>query len=212
MDKHLNTEELRFQYLLEEKNFTELTEKEKAFVLSFSSENEYDLQRKIITNANHIYEEDRKLVAPPLLATSGAATSFWFKKAPIYQTLLAVAATILLMFLFARPDNSLMEKETVIEYVTQVDTVVETKIVKDTFVKYVDKPVVVEIIKYVEVPAKEVVNSNVTYATNDEVGRVLEPANSISLPDLSEPKTSSSANSYKNDPTSILLDDFVLNN
>lgn len=212
MDKHLNTEELRFQSLLEEKDFTELTEKEKTFVLSFSYENEYVLQRKIIANANHIYEEDRKLVAPPLLVASGAATSFWFKKAPAYQTLLAVAATILLMFMVTRPDNSLIKTETVTEYVTQVDTVVETQIIKDTFVKFVDKPVIVETIKYVEVPAKEVVNSNVTYATNDEVGRVLEPANSISLPDLNEPKTSSSANSYKNDPTSILVDDFMLNN
>jgi hypothetical protein len=211
MDKHLNNEEIKLQSLIEEKDFCDLNEQEQSLVLTMLTQKEYVLQRKIILESQEIYK-DKKLVAPPLLITSGASTSFWFKKAPIYQTLLAVAATVLLMFILTRPDNSLVEKEVVTEYITQVDTVVETKIINDTFVKYVDKPVIVETVKYIEVPSKEVVNTNVTYANNDEVGRVLEPANNISLPDLNEPKTSSSASSFKNDPTSILVVDFVLNN
>ena len=97
------------------------------------------------------------------------------------------------------------------EYVSQVDTVFETKVMVDTLVKYVDKPVIVETIKYIEVPAKEAVISNVTYPTSTEEARVLEPSMNVRLPDFKETKSSSSGNSFKNDPTSILVSDFVLN-
>lgn len=211
MDKHLNSNELQLQSLLETKDFADLTTAEREKVLATYSEIEYNLQRSILTEAAHIYPQKHNIIAPPLAMTRGAATSFWFKKAPVYQTMLAVAATILFMFLIHKPQAPIIQEKVVKEYVSQVDTVVETKIIYDTFVKYVDKPVIVETIKYVETPSKKEVSTNVVYANNLETGRVLEPAMNINLPDLNESNTSSSAKSFKNDPTSILVEDFVLN-
>jgi hypothetical protein len=211
MDKHLNTEELKFQSLLEEKNFDQLNERERAFVTTFSSEKEYILQRKIIVDSQVVFE-DKTLVAPPLVISNNPGHSIWFKKAPVYQTLLAVAATVVIMLLLRTPQESLVKKEVVTEYVTQTDTIYETQILRDTFVEYVDKEIVVEKIKYVEVEKKDVgTNSNITYAQVDEVNRKLTPALQVSLPDIKEVKESPAEISYKNDPTSILVSDFRLN-
>lgn len=208
MDKHLNTEELKFQSLLEQKNFDELSEEEKSFVVSFSSEEEYVLQRKIITNASHLYESNN-VVAPPMAISNEVVNSIWFKKAPVYQTLLAVAATVVIMLLLRTPQDSLVNKEVVTEYVTQTDTVYETKLVRDTFVEYVDREIVVEQIKYIEIEKSNANNSsNVSYPKIDETGRVLSPSQSIVLPEINNRNESVAANSYKNDPTSILVSDF----
>lgn len=211
MDKHLNTEELKFQSLLEEKNFDQLNEREQAFVTAFSSEKEYILQRKIIVDSQVVFEE-KTLVVPPLVISNNPGHSIWFKKAPVYQTLLAVAATVVIMLLLRTPQEALVKKEVVTEYVTQTDTIYETQILRDTFVEYVDKQIVVEKIKYVEVEKKDVgTNSNITYAQVDEVNRKLTPALQVSLPDIKEAKQSPAEISYKNDPTSILVSDFRLN-
>lgn len=197
--------------MLEEKNFDQLNERERAFVTTFSSEKEYILQRKIIVDSQVVFE-DKTLVAPPLVISNNPGHSIWFKKAPVYQTLLAVAATVVIMLLLRTPQESLVKKEVVTEYVTQTDTIYETQILRDTFVEYVDKEIVVEKIKYVEVEKKDVgTNSNITYAQVDEVNRKLTPALQVSLPDIKEVKESPAEISYKNDPTSILVSDFRLN-
>jgi hypothetical protein len=211
MDKHLNSDEIQLQSLLETKDFEALSAAERKLVLSMLTEKEYALQRSILKESPFVYPQESDMVVPPLVMTSEAATSFWFKKAPVYQTMLAVAATILFMFLISKPQTPIIQEKVVKEYVTQIDTVVETKFINDTVFQYIDKPIIIEKVKYVEVPSSKNASATNTYASNVEPERVLEPSMNVSLPDFNEPTSSSVANSYKNDPTSILVGDFVLN-
>jgi len=210
--KHtLNENENKLFELVQLKNFEDLDESELAFVLSYSDEEEYRMMRAIEVEATVMFaEETAALKAPPLILSDKKATPLvipiWKRGIPLYQTLLAVAASILLMWFINKPSWLFLpiENENTIEYITQTDTIVETQLISDTIIqyKYIDKPVVVEKITYVNVPSDNQ-PSNTTVA---EEPRMLNPSSQYTVP-LEDKKPHPASNSYKNDPTKELVYD-----
>ena len=204
MDKHLNPTEMKLQELMESKDFHELSSTDKEFVLNQLTEQDYQLQRDIILESQHLYDDHKKVVAPPLIL-SNASKSFWFKSHPIYQTGIAVAATILVMFFLKFPGKETIKKETEIQYVSQVDTLVQTEYIYDTVVEVVEKPVIVEKTTYVEVP-----NATINTTANiEDPKRVLNPGAAYPISTIGIDETSASS-SFADDETAILVQDIIL--
>ena len=104
MDKELSHNEERLFELLESKNFDQLTATEQVFVLGQLSQEAYDFQRSILTEASE-NEIDIPAVAPLILPEKQ-------KKAiviPLYQAIMAVASVVIL-FVFIWPSNSTTTK------------------------------------------------------------------------------------------------------
>jgi hypothetical protein len=83
---------------------------------------------------------------------------------PVYQAMLAVAATIVVMWFLKFPfeQEVVSATETEIQYVAKIDTVYSEKFLYDTIYKIIEKPTVVEkkvyetrtVVKYVESPSQ----------------------------------------------------------
>ncbi len=104
MDKELSHNEERLFELLESKNFDQLTATEQVFVLGQLSQEAYDFQRSILTEASE-NEIEIPAVAPLILPEKQ-------KKAiviPLYQAIMAVASVVIL-FVFIWPSNSTTTK------------------------------------------------------------------------------------------------------
>jgi hypothetical protein len=206
MDKHLNPSEIKLQNLLEAKAFNELSASEKDFVLQHMSKQDYELQRNVILESSYLYENEETAVAPPLVIPK-ESKAFWFKSLPIYHTGIAVAATVLLMWFVKFPQQETIKTETKVEYVSQVDTLVQTEYVYDTVFEVIEKPVIVEKTTYVkvEVPAADIQST----ASNDEPKRMLNPSGPYPIPTMGIDETSSSS-SFTNDETAVLVQDIIL--
>lgn len=204
MDKHLNKIESRIQELLGSKAFSELNADEKSFIQQHLTQEEYQLQRDIILESSMIYD-DKKLVAPPLILTKNSK-SFWFKSFPMYQTGIAVAATVILMFFLKFPGKETIKTETEIKYVSQVDTLIQTEYIHDTVIEVIEKPFIVEKTTYIEVPGAPINNT----ATNEEdPSRTLNPSGPYPIPTFGVTNTSSSS-SFANDETAVLVPEMIL--
>ncbi len=206
MDKHLNPIETRLQELLEQKNFEELTKEEIAFIESQMTADDYRLQRSILCESEFLYEKHNKVVAPPL-TLSRESKGFWFKSLPLYQTGIAVAATVLIMWFIQLPKEIIINPVTKTEYISKVDTVVQTEYIYDTVFEEVEKPVVVEKITYVEVPSSQKNQPS----SDSETKRMLNPENPYPISTLGEEKNSS-ASSFSQDETAVLVQDLIMTN
>ena len=96
MEKNVKPNEWELQCLLEQKNFKELSVPEKRIVKELITAEEYEIRRQLIIE---VKKESENIVPLPLVLTK--------KKVgvviPMYQTLLAVAATVLVMFFLKIP-------------------------------------------------------------------------------------------------------------
>lgn len=202
MDKHLNNIETQIQLWMETKGFDQLSSEEQKLVLSQMTKDEYILGCKINAEAKLLFNDlnESNPVAPPLITTN-ESKSFWFKSHPIYHTGIAVAATILIMLFVKLPSKESIRTETKTEYISHVDTIYQTTYIHDTVKEIKEKPVIIEKIKYVEVPS--------SYSGTFEPNRMLNPAGSSDFPlkgiDEHPPSTA-----FTNDAATVLVQDLVL--
>ena len=199
MDKHLNKIELELQSLLNEKNFDELNQNQKDFVLKHSSKEDYILERNVILNASSIFENEETIVPAPLIIPKENSKSI-NTTIPLWQTIsYVVTAACMVYFFFPRTNiiNTTSKGET--QYITQTDTVKTEVIKRDTVYQYktIEKPIYIEKIVYVD----QAVAIN---CTPEEPKLLNVPqSNSVSL-NLSDIETK--GNSLENDNTTSLLD------
>jgi hypothetical protein len=211
MEHSLNENDIKWHDLVQRKDFEDLDERELHFVLSYSDEEDYRMMRAIEVEAPLMFtEETSTLKAPPLMLSNkkGAPVvlPIWKRGVPMYQTLLAVAASIIFMWFINKPSWMFLpiKNENTIEYITHTDTIVETQLITDTIVqyKYINKPVVVEKITYINIPS----DSEPKNTSTAEEPRMLNPSNQFTVP-IEDKKPHPASNSYKNDPTKELVYD-----
>ncbi len=151
MEKNFDIERL-----LDTKSFDQLNDREKTFVLSQLSEEEYQNLRTTADSLKKEFQKDRQgpssllkeKVLNQFLADRPKPTPLWKRPVPLWQVLTAMAASVLILFWF-RPVKEILvipEPEQVMVY--QTDTIVQ----RDTVEKVVYRTK--EIIKRIEVPVE----------------------------------------------------------
>lgn len=211
MEHSLNENDIKWHDLVQRKDFEDLDERELHFVLSYSDEEDYRIMRAIEVEAAIMFtEQTSPLKAPPLVLSNKKDTPLalpiWKRGIPMYQTLLAVAASIMIMWFINNPAWLIVpfDKGSKIEYISHTDTVVETQLITDTIFqyKYINNPVVVEKITYINLPS----DNQSTNTSVAEEPRMLNPGSQYTIP-LEDKKPFPASNSYKNDPTKELVYD-----
>lgn len=203
MDKQLSSNEQSLQDLLHTKNYTDLTTTEQSVVLSLITQSEYEIERQVILAAPSIFEEEPKAVPLPLIIPQTSKGVLW-STMPVYQSLLAVAVTIIFMLLIFPIHNESGSFETKTEYIVKVDTVeIEKEIYKyDTVYQTIEKPIYIQQAVYVES------NSNPCINPIQEAPRLLHSNPSMNLPELTEQLTENKGTSLKDDNLSSLIVEF----
>lgn len=200
MEKELNPNENLLVDLIENYDFFELNEKDKLFVLEQMSQEDYDFQRTIISEANHVWET---IITPRPLEIVSKNTQRKGIVIPLYQAILAVASVIILFILIWPKDQ--INNDKVLKF-SENDTIIQTKIVHDTFVKYVPK------IKYVE---KNIPQTKIEYITvyedkSMDEPRLLDVAQSLNLPPITKELIQNQGNSLKEDQSSRFIKPIVI--
>lgn len=206
MDKHLNDIEKKMQELMTTYDYHQLNGADQKLVDQNIGQHEYQLQRQILIYSSDLYEETEfQAVAPPQLRSSGNGI-FWFKSRPLYQTIAAVAATVLIMLWIQNPGGELVITKHHTEYITQYDTVELVKNHTDTVYLEVEKTVYVEKTQYVSSPP--------VYASADcpEIPeeRPLQPGLQIVLPDSKFNHSNKRVQDVIDDPTTSLVSNLLL--
>ena len=177
MEKSVKPNEWELQCLLEQKKFNELSAPEKRIVNELITAEEYEIRRQLIIE---VKKESENIVPLPLVLTK--------KKVgvviPVYQTLLTIAATVLVMLFLKVPYTNMqyLEGAENIKYVSVTDTIKEIEYVYDTIYKEVEKTKTIERKVYVSVPKIKYVEINKAF--NSEEREVLNSPNNYQLPDL----------------------------
>lgn len=177
MEKNVKPNEWELQCLLEQKNFKELSAPEKRIVKELITAEEYEIRRQLIIE---VKKESENIVPLPLVLTK--------KKVgvviPMYQTVLAIVATVLVMFFLKIPYTNMeyLEGSENIKYVSVTDTIKEIEYVYDTIYKEIEKTKTIERKVYVSVPKIKYVEINKAF--NSEEREVLNSPNNYQLPDL----------------------------
>ena len=202
MDKHLSERENRLHELLQSKNFSELNLSDQKFVLSMMTQVDYDLEREVIVVAPFLFEDEEKAIPVPLIVPQ-QSKGVLFSSMPIYQSLLAVAATVIFMLLFF-PIHTNGALLTNTEYIVKTDTVeIEKEIYKyDTIYQTVEKPIYIKQDVYVDN------NSTPCIDPIQEEPRLFKPSQTFSLPELTEAVTENKGTSLKDDNLSSLIVEF----
>lgn len=203
MDKHLNKIEEQLQKLILTKDFEDLDKTEKSFVLQHSSAYDYQMERKIVVDAESLFYDEEKVVPLPLsIMQTEENKKGLFAPIPLYQSvLLAVAAACMVFFFMPRTQVIEKKPETKTEYISKVDTVYQTLQKTDTIFQTIEKPVYLEKKIYVD----RYISSNSSSTKNEEPQLFDIPkSNSIEL-NMAELKNKGT--SMKNDPTATLLQD-----
>lgn len=202
MDKHLTPNESKLHDLLHAKDYSELNKKEVEFVLMQTSKEDYVLERAVILNALTLFDENEDVKPASLIISSSHNTIGFKKQMPIYQSLLLVAATIVIMLMIFPINNQTIIDGTNTEYIVTTDTVqIEKEVIKyDTIYQTVDKPVYIE---------KEIyVQSKACVEPIQEEPRLLNVNATMSLPELTQSSVTNKGTSLKNDNLSSLIVEF----
>ena len=202
MDKHLTSNESQLQDLLHTKDYADLNKKEVEFVLMQTLKEDYVLERIVILNAQTLFDDDEIVEPTPLIIPTINNITVFKRQMPIYQSLLLVAATIILMLMIFPINNQTIIDGTTIEYIVKTDTVqIEKEVIKfDTIYQTVEKPIYLE---------KEVlVQSSLCAEPIQEEPRLLNSSNTIVLPDLTQNSLSNKGISLKDDGISSLIMEF----
>ena len=203
MGKNLSKNESKLYELLQFKNFSDLDDSEQSFVLSVMTQVDYELEREVIVMASTLFENEEIVVPIPLLILQ-KPNGVLFTSMPIYQSLLAVAATVifmLLIFPIHTEGGSFISKT---EYIVKTDTVeIEKEIYKyDTIYQTVEKPIYIKQDVYVEnnsVPCVDPIQ---------EEPRLFQTSQTMNLPDLTEQLITNRGTSLKDDNLSSLIVEF----
>ena len=202
MDKHLTPTESKLHDLLNEKDYSDLSNTEVEFVLIHSSKEDYVLERAVILNAKTLFHEDEDVNPAPLIIPLSYNNTGLNKEMPIYQSLLLVAATIIIMLMIFPVNNNTIIDGTKTEYIVNTDTIqIEKEVIKyDTIYQTVEKPIYIN---------KEVyVQSKYCIEPIQEEPRLLNTNTRLSLPDLTKISTSNKGSSMKDDNLSSLIVEF----
>jgi len=203
MDKHLSKNESRLHELVQSKNYSELNSADQKFVLTMITQVDYELERHVIVTASTLFEDEEKAIPAPLLIPQ-KSSGVLLRSMPIYQSLLAVAATVifmLLVFPIHTENGSLVTKT---EYIVKTDTVeIEKEIYKyDTIYQTVEKPIYIKQDVIVES------NSNPCVSPIQEAPRLLQSSQTMRFTDLTEQLTDTKGTSLKDDNLSSLIVEF----
>ena len=197
MDKHLNQKEQQLQMLLLHKRFEALTEEERVFVLEEMTEADYRLESEIIHVAPELFDETDEHTVPPLLLPAQHKKGL-SRQMPVYQTLITVAATVILMWLIIPQSTITKVAAGEPEYVYQTDTVERIVVKHDTIYQTVDKPVYIEKPIYVEL----------TSTPLKEEPRLLNATANIPVPELNRQSALNKGTSLNQDDISTLITTF----
>lgn len=169
--------EWKLQQLVEQKRYQELSVSEKEFVSHHISPEEYNLRYHLI----HSIQEDKTELSPAPLILPKENNRILV---PLYQTVLAVAATVLLMLFLKSPLSGIIPNTTTeqIRYISVTDTIKEIEYIYDTVYKEVEKTKVVEKNVYISKPEIQYVNINTEPSLNTD--KVLNAPNNYPKPDL----------------------------
>ncbi len=199
MDRELDKNSEKLFDLIESKNWNQLSQEETKFVLLHMTEDEYHFQRQILVEADDIFKENPD--PKPIILPVRKATPILAMRVPLYQTILAVAATVL-VFLMLWPKNQEI-KQPVIGPIAQQKQEIKTNFVHDTVVKYITLTQIAERVVYDTITA--VVQSNF----KSEEPRLFQANNNLPFLDLSPEKLEVRGSSLKDENTIGLLPKMV---
>lgn len=183
-------EELQWQNLIESKDFDQLSNSEKAFVLGMSTESDFRLERTVLVESKMVYQE----IEPRSLILNEEKKAIVI---PLYQTILAVAASFLIGFLLFRSDGNTTEIVNGQRLAT-TDTVYVEKLVLDTIIQTK--------VEYIQVAAEQTATNEVQ--PNENTCSVLSSQGSFEA-DLSAMTLANKGTSAANDETLVLMEDWV---
>jgi hypothetical protein len=163
------------------------------------TEDEFHFQRQILVEADDIFDENSD--PKPLLLPTKKVTPIFAIRIPLYQSILAVAATVL-VFLMLWPKNQEIEQP-VIRPVALQKQEIKTNFVHDTVVKYITLTQIAERVVYDTITA--VVQSNF----KSEEPRLFQANNNLPILDLSPEKLEVRGSSLKEENTIDLLPKMV---
>jgi hypothetical protein len=199
MDRELDKNSEKLFDLIESKNWNQLTAEEIQFVLLQMTKDEYHFQRQILTEAEDIFEEN--LDAKPLMLSERKTMPIIAMRVPLYQTLLAVAATVL-VFLMLWPKNPKIEQP-IVQPIAQQKPEIKTNFVHDTVVKYITLTQISERVVY------DTITAVVQTTVKSEEPRLFQANNNLPILDLSPSKLEARGNSLKDENTVSLLPKMV---
>jgi hypothetical protein len=199
MEREIDKNSEKLFDLIESKNWNQLSDEEMQFVLLHITEDEFHFQRQILVEADDIFDENSD--PKPLLLPTKKVTPIFAIRIPLYQTILAVAATVL-VFLMLWPNNQEIEQP-IIRSVAQQKQEIKTNFVHDTVVKYITLTQIAERVVYDTITA--VVQSNF----KSEEPRLFQANNNLPILDLSPEKLEVRGSSLKEENTIDLLPKMV---
>lgn len=186
--------EHRWQEMIESKDFEQLTITEKKFVLEMSTESNYRLERSILIESVLITDD---LDPKPLIFNEKRTGVV----VPLYQTVLAVAASFVLAFFLFR-SNGEVESGFKIQPLASADTVYVEKLQIDTVLQ--TKTEYVQIATKDPVPAK-----NEVISSSERTSAVLSNQSDFSA-DLRSITLKNKGSSASNDETLFLVEDWTV--
>lgn len=175
MESKTQPNEWKLQKLLEQKDYCDLTNSEEELVIELISKNEYQLRRQLITES----KKDASILIPAPLIIEKSSNRIVI---PLYQAMIAIAATILVMLFIKFPYSEILPEleSQEIRYVSVTDTIKEIEYVYDTIYKEVEKTKVVK--EKVYVPKNQYVK---VYETpHYESNKVLNAPSNFQKPNL----------------------------
>jgi hypothetical protein len=204
MDPLLNPEETRLLEWLETKDFDQLTAAEQQLVEVHMPLSEYQLQRRIMTDAAELGVTD---IAPkPFLFPQKQSTAIFSRTIPMYQAVLAVAAVfIFFLWIWPKETRTGLARKSDPQDTTQVrplQAVFNEKIVHDTIVRYVP------VYKTVPQPPEPADQLKATHFQLTSTALYLPELNpTLTLPELTPENLATSGTSLKDDQLSSLVRD-----
>ena len=191
MDKKLTHEEERLFELLESKQFEELTDDERTFVLENCGASEYKIQRQLIVEAGKLDDEDHEPL-PLLLPVTSATNNKGGIMIPLYQVLIGVAALLIFFFSIWPKNNPELINHAKNEQ-QRIDTIYQTQLVYDT---------IVQLIPQIQVVEKIIRDSVMIFMPSTiitEIPRLLDVKPSTALPDLTQANLKNKGKNLKED-------------
>ena len=140
MDQFINEQEQQLMELVEAKTFAELTEVERLLVLKYLTQEEFDLQHRLVNETKFLIED---LDPKPLQLDQ--KNSGIFVLIPLYQAVIGVAASVIISFLLFQPEPLDISNNGNMK-LAKTDTVYVEKQLYDTVVidKFVDRVVTIK--------------------------------------------------------------------
>lgn len=198
MEKNLNQNESKLFDLIESTDYFNLSNEDKKFVASQISEEEYQLQRRILSDSSNLFENEE--IKPLPLMIPIEQKSKRVKTIPLYQAILAVASVCILFLLFWPINNKIMNQGNEFVAASKPKDIIQKENIHDTIVQYIHDVKVIEKI-VIDTVREYITETNFTIPDN----RLLEATNSISIPVLKKEDIITKGVSLKDDQSSRFI-------